>query len=125
MILLLDAHTVLWWLSNDPELSKDAHAAIADGQNDALVSAATVWEIEIKRSLGKLDAPDDLLDRVERADFGLISISAADATRAARLPRHHRDPFDRLLVAQAIALDAILVTRDDAFTAYGARVIRA
>lgn len=125
MILLLDAHAIIWWLADDPTLSAGARRAIADPVNEALVSAATVWEIEIKRSLGKLESPDDLLERLDQSGFGAIPITAADAQRAGRLPEHHRDPFDRMLVAQATRLDAVIVSRDPAFGAYGMEVLPA
>ena len=119
MILLLDAHAVIWWISNDPTLSADALAAIASPSNEVLVSAATIWEIEIKRAIGRLDSPDDLLERIDRAGFAAIPIQAGDALRAARLPPHHGDPFDRMLVAQAIQLDAVAVSRDAMLDTYG------
>jgi PIN domain nuclease of toxin-antitoxin system len=125
VILLLDAHAVIWWISNDPTLSAEARGAIGSPSNDVLVSAATVWEIEIKRAIGRLDSPDDLLERIERAGFSTIPIQPADGQRAARLPDHHRDPFDRMLIAQAVQLDAVLVTRDAAFEAYGVSTLRA
>lgn len=125
MILLLDAHALLWWLADDPVLAASARRSIADPANDVLVSAATVWEIEIKRHLGKLQAPAPLTDVLERAGFGGLPITAADAERAAGLPSHHRDPFDRMLVAQAVRLDATIVTRDEAFDSYGSIVLRA
>jgi PIN domain nuclease of toxin-antitoxin system len=119
VILLLDAHTLLWWLGDDPELSADARAAIADPSNDVLVSAATVWEIEIKRALGKLEAPAGLVDALEPAGMGSLPITLRDAEAAAQLPPHHRDPFDRMLVAQAQRLDALIVSRDPVFGEYG------
>lgn len=125
MILLLDAHALLWWLADDATLQADARAAIASPANDVLVSAATVWEIEIKRALGKLKAPDGLVDAVEASGFQALPISLEDAERSGRLPPHHRDPFDRMLVAQAIRLDAVIVSRDDAFAPYGLDVLRA
>jgi PIN domain nuclease of toxin-antitoxin system len=125
VILLLDAHTVLWWLADDPALEESARRAIADPANDVLVSAATVWEIEIKRALGKLDAPTDLVDAIDTAGFDALPITAADAERAGRLPPHHRDPFDRLLVAQATRLDAAIVTRDASFERYEVNVLPA
>jgi PIN domain nuclease of toxin-antitoxin system len=125
LILLLDAHALLWWLADDAELSSEARAAIADPANDVLVSAATVWEIEIKRELGKLQAPDGLVDTVHSADLGSLPILLRDAEAAARLIDHHRDPFDRMLVAQAQRLEAILVTRDDVFGWYGIDSLRA
>ena len=123
MILLLDAHAVLWWLADDPTLSRSARAAIRDPMNDVLVSAGSIWEIEIKRALGKLVAPPGLLSAIEAADFDTLPISAADAERAGRLPAHHRDPFDRMLVAQASRLDAFIVSRDDQFAPYEVNVL--
>jgi len=89
------------------------------------VSAATVWEISIKRALGKLDAPDDLVDTLASEGFAEAPILASDGERAGRLDPHHRDPFDRMLVVQALRLDAAIVTRDPAFAAYGARTVPA
>lgn len=125
MILLLDAHTLLWWLADDPTLRRATRAAIRTPINDVIVSAASVWEIEIKRANGKLEAPDGLVDAIAAAGFGAIPVTPADATRAARLPPHHRDPFDRMLVAQATRLEAIIVTRDTAFGAYDVEVLAA
>lgn len=125
MILLLDAHALLWWLADDPTLDDAARQSISDPSNDVLVSAATVWEIEIKRQLGKLEAPGRLVAAIELAGFGSLPITAADAERAAALPAHHRDPFDRMLVAQAARLDATIVSRDAAFTPYGAPILTA
>jgi PIN domain nuclease of toxin-antitoxin system len=125
VILLLDAHALLWWLADDATLESAARAAIASPANDVLVSAATVWEIEIKRALGKLEAPDGLVDAVEASAFQALPISLVDAERAGRLPPHHRDPFDRMLVAQAMRLDAVIVSRDDAFAPYGLEVLPA
>jgi PIN domain nuclease of toxin-antitoxin system len=125
VILLLDAHTLLWWLADDATLQAGARAAIASPANDVLVSAATVWEIEIKRALGKLEAPAGLVDAIEASAFQALPISLEDAERSGRLPRHHRDPFDRMLVAQAIRLDAVIVSRDVAFAPYGLDVLPA
>jgi PIN domain nuclease of toxin-antitoxin system len=125
VILLLDAHAVLWWLADDDTLDAPARAAIADPANDVLVSAATVWEIAIKRAIGKLDAPTGLLEVLDRAGFDVLPITGGDAERAGELPRHHRDPFDRMLVAQASRLDALIVSRDAAFADYGVPVLKA
>lgn len=125
MILLLDAHALLWWLADDKTLAKDARAAIAAPANDVVVSAATVWEIEIKRALGKLSAPDGLVEAIEASAIGSIPIVALDGERAGRLPPHHRDPFDRMLVAQALRLDAVIVSRDTAFAPYEVNVLAA
>jgi PIN domain nuclease of toxin-antitoxin system len=125
VILLLDAHALLWWLGDDARLDAAARAAIASPANDVLVSAATVWEIEIKRALGRLEAPDGLVDAVEASAFQALPISLADAEGAGRLPPHHRDPFDRMLVAQAMRLEAVIVSRDEAFAPYEPEVMRA
>jgi PIN domain nuclease of toxin-antitoxin system len=123
--LLLDAHALLWWLADDPALGGAARNQIADPANEVFVSAATVWEISIKRGLGKLDAPDDLVDIIATEGFVEAPILAGDGHRAGRLDAHHRDPFDRMLVVQALRLDAAIVTRDPAFAAYGSRVVPA
>lgn len=125
MILLLDAHAVLWWLADDPDLATEARSAMADPANEVLVSAATVWEIAIKRALGKLDAPDGLTDALGDVGFGVLPITGTDAERAGALPPHHRDPFDRMLVAQGQRVGAILVSRDAVFAEYGVDVLRA
>ncbi|HEY4633092.1 MAG TPA: type II toxin-antitoxin system VapC family toxin [Candidatus Limnocylindrales bacterium] len=125
MILLLDAHALLWWLDDDPTLSDAARTAIADPSTDVLVSAATVWEISIKRALGKLDAPDGLVEAIEASGFGGLPVTLADGEAVAALPAHHRDPFDRMLVAQAGRIDAAIVSRDAAFDAYDCAVLPA
>jgi PIN domain nuclease of toxin-antitoxin system len=125
VILLLDAHTILWWLADDPGLDPAARSGIADPGNDVLVSAASIWEIEIKRGLGKLEAPPGLVDALEAAGIEILPVSGRDAELAGSLPAHHREPFDRMLVAQAARLDALVVSRDRAFLAYGANVLTA
>jgi PIN domain nuclease of toxin-antitoxin system len=125
VILLLDAHAVLWWLADDPTLAAAARRAIADPASDVLVSAATVWEIGIKRALGKLEAPDDLLGAIDASGFDGLPVTLADADLAAGLPPHHRDPFDRMLVAQAHRLAAVIVSRDQAFAPYDCEVLPA
>ena len=125
MILILDSHALLWWLADDVTLSEGARRAIADPSSDVLVSAASVWEIEIKRALGKLSAPDGLVEAIDAAAFSTLPITAVDAEQAGRLPPHHRDPFDRMLIAQASRLDGVIVSRDQSFAAYGVEVIAA
>lgn len=125
MILLLDAHAVLWWLADDATLAPAARSAIADPANDVLVSAASIWEIEIKRALGKLVAPAGLVGAVEDAGFDVLPITGPDAERAGMLLPHHRDPFDRMLVAQADRIGAIVVSRDATFLSYGVDVLSA
>lgn len=125
MILLLDAHTLLWWLADDPTLDRGAFRAIEDPVNDVLISAATVWEIAIKRALGKLEAPAGLVEATDRAGIDIVPVTGADAETAGALPAHHRDPFDRMLVAQASRIGALVVSRDHAFDAYGVPVLPA
>ncbi len=125
MILMLDAHATLWWMRNESTLSAAARGAIADPANDVIVSAATVWELEIKRALGKLEAPSDLVAVIEDEGFSCLPVTGSDAVDAGRLPRHHRDPFDRMIIAQAARLNAVVVTRDRMFDAYDVEVLRA
>lgn len=125
MILLLDAHALLWWLADDPQLDATAARSIADPANDVLVSAATVWEIEVKRVAGRLRAPAELLDAIGLTGMDTLPVTALDAATAADLPMHHGDPFDRMLVAQAQRLDALIVSRDRGLHAYDVDVLPA
>jgi PIN domain nuclease of toxin-antitoxin system len=124
MLLIVDAHALLWALegSTSPLTATTRHA-IADPANDVVVSAATIWEIEVKRAAGRLASPDNLLEIVDATRIDVVPITGGDATAAARLPMHHRDPFDRMLIAQAARLDATVVTRDRAFAAYDVPVL--
>lgn len=119
MLLLLDAHAVLWWLAADATLDPNAASSIGDPSIDVLVSAATVWEIEVKRVAGRLEAPTELIGDLARAQIETLPFTASDAVAAAHLPRHHKDPFDRMLVAQAKRLGAVVVSRDARLDAYG------
>ncbi len=118
MTLLLDTHVLLWWLVNHKALTSSARLAIQNGQNKVYVSAATAWEIAIKRSLGKLTAPEDLEGALEANRFLPLPITFPHACLAGQLPRHHADPFDRMLVAQAQIEALTLVTHDPQLTAY-------
>ncbi|MFL5818125.1 MAG: type II toxin-antitoxin system VapC family toxin [Conexibacter sp.] len=121
MRLLLDSHVLLWLLT-DSLPPKDAHR-LADERNELLISAVSVWELEVKRVKGTLVAPDDMLPRAENAGFRFIDLTPDNALDAARLLRHHGDPFDRLLVAQAQGEAATLVTADEALAAYDVPVM--
>jgi PIN domain nuclease of toxin-antitoxin system len=122
--LLLDSHAFLWWLAEDAKLSAGARQAVADPASTVHVSAATVWELSIKASLGKLDLDGaDLLEEIEENDFVELPMTARHALAAATLPRHHDDPFDRMLIAQALLEGLTLVTRDSAFRAYGVAIV--
>lgn len=125
MRLLLDTHVVLWWLADDEALNTEGLKQMEAAGADVAVSAATIWEIEIKRAVGKLDAPDDLLDQLDASGFHRLAISAEHATHAGRLPRHHDDPFDRMLIAQAAIERRTVVTRDVRFGSYDVEIIPA
>jgi PIN domain nuclease of toxin-antitoxin system len=117
--LLVDTHVLLWWLTGDRSLSTTARDAIADPENEPLVSIASLWEIAIKRSLGKLSAPEDLPDRIAHERFSWLALGTDHAWEVRRLPMHHRDPFDRLLIAQALIERIPVVTADPRFQPYG------
>jgi PIN domain nuclease of toxin-antitoxin system len=123
--LLLDSHVLVWWLEGDQSLSPATYAAIEETADEVLVSAATVWELEIKRAKGKLSVPEGLVDRIENDGFRHLDITPEHGVDAARLPPHHGDPFDRILVAQAQAEAAVLVTNDETLHAYAVPVMRA
>ncbi|MFL5768850.1 MAG: type II toxin-antitoxin system VapC family toxin [Chloroflexota bacterium] len=125
MILLLDTHTLVWWLGDDPGVSPVARGAIADAGNDVVVSAATVWELTIKRAVGKIQLVENLAAAVEAAGFSGLPVTMDDAEAAAGLPPLHRDPFDRILVAHALRLDATIVSRDRLLEPYGAPILPA
>lgn len=123
MSLLLDTHVLLWWVEMR-KISTEAFTAIADPDNIVYVSAASIWEISIKRANGKLRVDDAIFD-VRSDDFEPLPITHADARMAGSLPDHHRDPFDRMLVAQALTHDLLLVTRDSRMEPYEARILPA
>ena len=125
MRLLLDTHVLLWWLANDPSLVREANAAIANPASAVFVSAATAWEIAIKQALGKLEAPSDLERQIELNRFEPLSITIAHAYSAGTLPHHHDDPFDRMLVAQALAEGLTIITRDPRLDPYGVSTMAA
>lgn len=110
MSLLLDTHVVMWWLDDDPTLADDIKDRL-DRDLDVYVSSATVWEVSIKQAIGKL-GPPDLPERIRDSGFRLLDITAAHGIAAGRLTMHHRDPFDRILIAQARIEGLTLVTRD-------------
>jgi PIN domain nuclease of toxin-antitoxin system len=123
--LLLDTHTLLWAVSDPGALTEQARDVIRDGRNEVLVSAASVWEIAMKRALGKLTVPDDLGPVLAAASFSPLPITLEHASRAGSLPPHHRDPFDRMLIAQAQLESLTIVTRDDRFARYGVQLLLA
>lgn len=119
MRLLLDTNVFLWWQWSDRRLPAVVRQAIEDPASDILVSAATVWEISIKRKIGKLDFEGSPVSACLEAGFALLDVSATHAELAGDLPRHHGDPFDRMLVAQTRMEGLVLATRDRQLLLYG------
>ena len=124
MRLLLDTHVLLWWMAGDHRLPPAARTAIANPAHDVLVSAASAWEIGIKKALGKLSAPDDLPEQLTGQGFDALPVSVRDGLAAGALPRHHDDPFDRMLVAQAVNHGLVLATADRRIGAYDVPLLR-
>jgi PIN domain nuclease of toxin-antitoxin system len=125
--LLLDTHVVLWSAAEPDRLAANVRAAIQDGANEVLVSTVVTWEIAIKQSLGKLDLPrpaeDWLPDVLSRTGFEVATPGLAAALRVRALAWHHRDPFDRFLVAHALEDGCTIVTHDEALAAYGVPIL--
>lgn len=126
MRLLLDTHAFLWWAFADRKLSRHAVAAIGEEDtNQVLVSAASAWEIAVKHRIGKLPNAQaiarDIAGAIAAEGFNELAVSVQHAERAGSLPGHHRDPFDRMLIAQAISEDLTLVSNERAFDAYGVK----
>jgi PIN domain nuclease of toxin-antitoxin system len=125
MRLLLDTHTLLWWLAEDPFLPASARKLIANKNNDVLVSAASAWEIATKVRLGKLpialDLAHDFTAHLERERFETLPVSTEHGIRAGLLPGPHKDPFDRMLIAQALAENLAIVSNDVVFDGYGVK----
>jgi len=115
---LLDTHTLLWWLNDSPQLGPRCRQMISNDRNQVFVSAATTWEISIKMAIGKLRAPEDMDSVVEDEGFSKLPISLYHGQLAGSLPAHHRDPFDRMLIAQAQAEGLILITADENISLY-------
>jgi PIN domain nuclease of toxin-antitoxin system len=123
--LLIDAHAFCWWIADQPELADEARAAIADPDNIVGVSAATIWELAIKQAAGRLEFAGDFREELETNRFDVLPIGLEHALAAARLPPHHNDPFDRMLVAQAQIERLTIVTRDRRIREYEVPVLAA
>ncbi len=123
MKLLLDTHTLIWWLANNPTLSQAAKKAISNPDNLVFISAASAWEMAIKKSLGKLDAPDDLEIQIDNHNFQPLPIKIAHGLAVEKLPHHHNDPFDRIIIAQAICESMTVITRDKKFSSYNISIL--
>ena len=126
MKVLIDTHTFLWWNTEDPQLSALVKGIIADGQNDIFLSAASVWEIAIKHALGRGDMPVSSQDAVRyfrESGYRFLAIEAEHAMAVEDLAAHHQDPFDRILIAQALTEPMRLLSRDATVAAYGEMVL--
>lgn len=123
--LLLDTHVFLWWCAGSKQLNNDIRNVILDPNNEIFISAASGYEIAIKRALGKLETMDDLNTQVEKEGFAHLPVTFFHAEQAGKLPLHHRDPFDRILIAQAQAEGLVLVSRDASFHHYGIHTMTA
>ncbi len=125
MRALLDSHALLWWLADDPALTRTARKVIADTKNTLVVSAASAWEISTKVRLGRLPTATDLVadfsGQIEREGFELLAISAEHAIRAGLLSGPHKDPFDRMLIAQSQAENMPIISNEAIFESYGVR----
>lgn len=115
--------SLLWWLADDERLPERMRAAVADEENEVLVSAASAWEMSIKSALGKLSAPDGLREELKQQGFTELAVTVDDGLTAGGLPRHHDDPFDRMLIAQATRRGLQLLTVDRRFTDYDVRLL--
>jgi PIN domain nuclease of toxin-antitoxin system len=120
---MLDTHTALWWLGDDERLGSTSGGLLADASNDVLLSAVVVWEVAIKRSLGKLKAPDGFASILLGAGANALPVTIAHAETVGLLEWHHRDPFDRMLVAQAQVEQAVLVSNDQTLLPYGVALV--
>ena len=125
MKLLLDTHALLWWLGDPDQLAVSARQAIESASSEVFVSSASLWEMSIKQALGKLKMPGNPLDAVHASGFRWLDIRSEHAWKAGTLRAHHRDPFDRMLVAQAEIEQLVLVTRDSRLSLYGIAVLPA
>jgi len=121
--LLLDTHALIWALEGSPRLSKTARGLIEEASNEVLVSVVSAWEIAVKKALGRLQVPDDLVGAIDEAGFARRALGFAEAKRLGSLPPHHRDPFDRMLVAHALEEGASIVTRDPDIARYQVPII--
>jgi PIN domain nuclease of toxin-antitoxin system len=121
--LLIDSHALVWWFEGSPALSVAARNAIADPGNEVLISIGGLWELVIKASSGKLALPADIETMVLGEGFSVLSIAFMHLRRFGALPRLHKDPFDRMMIAQALSEGIPIATCDPAFAAYGVQIV--
>ena len=124
MRILLDTHILLWWLKDDRRLSDTAVNIIGNAANDIYISAVNAWEIAIKKSLGRVQIDmDEFLKSIKSSGLGVLNITVNHACQVSNLPNHHKDPFDRMLIAQSIIEPMRLLTHDDTLVQYGKHVL--
>lgn len=124
MRVLLDTHILLWWLSDDKRLPKEAEKIIKDDDNQVYVSAASIWEVAIKAALGQIKAdPFAIQEAIAPSGFLELPVTGTHAAQVSRLPHHHRDPFDRMLVAQSLVEPMRLLTTDRLLARYGETIL--
>lgn len=123
MQYLLDTHVLLWWLSDHPQLLPSTKELIANPDHVIYVSSVSIWEISIKTGLGKLTVPADYYNAIEAAGFAQLNVTHAHALQVAQLPNQHDDPFDRLLIAQALSDNLTLITHDQLFAQYPVKCV--
>ena len=127
MKVVLDTHAFLWWITDDDRLSPDARSIIANRENELFLSAATCWEIAIKAKLGRIHFPGKLdsfiAKQLELSDIYSLPIHMSHALNVYNLPNHHRDPFDRLIIAQAQLEKMSILTMDPQIARYGVKVV--
>lgn len=124
MRVLLDTHILLWWLSDDPRLPPAAESMLTEADNEIYVSAASIWEIAIKAALGRIEAdPIEIEREIVPSGFVELPVTGKHAAQVAKLPPHHRDPFDRLLMAQSLTEPMRLLTADRTLANYGGEIV--
>ena len=123
MRLMLDTHALIWALEGSRRLSKAARRAIEKPDNEILVSAVSAWEIAIKKAMGKLQVPDDLVEAIDDAGFLRKPLGFAEAKRLQKLPAHHTDPFDRMLICHAMEESCAIVTKDAQIARYAVETL--
>ncbi len=124
MNLFLDTHVLLWWLDDNPALSKKARNAISNPDNLIVLSSVVIWEIRIKQALGKLEIVPNFYSVIKNQGFELLSITSDHAFAVGDLPMHHRDPFDRMIISQAKFEGLTIVTHDNIFKKYDIPVLK-
>lgn len=123
MNIFLDTHVLLWWLDDNPLLSKKVRSTIANSENLVVLSSVVIWEIRIKQALGKLEITPNFYEVLKNEGFEMLSITPDHAYAVGELPMHHRDPFDRMIIAQARLEGLTIATHDAVFKKYGVSVL--